>query len=97
VGFLQAWLVDKALDCKRDILTMPLPDRDDDSVEAIRMRALILDAANSTIEQTIRLQTNTEKLGLISARSTIAFHYLSQAGRLPLRATLRSCAQTAIG
>jgi hypothetical protein len=28
-GEKQAWLLDKALDCKRDILTMPLPDPND--------------------------------------------------------------------
>jgi hypothetical protein len=54
----QAWLLDKALDCKRDILTLPLPDANDDSIEPIRLRALLLAAADSTIEQTIRLQTN---------------------------------------
>jgi hypothetical protein len=50
-----------ALDCKREILTMPLPDPSDDSLEAGRARALILAAADSTIEQTIRLQTNQLK------------------------------------
>jgi hypothetical protein len=35
-----------------------MPDPDDDSAEAIRMRALVLAAADSTIEQTIRLKTN---------------------------------------
>ncbi len=48
----------RSLNVKRDILTMPLPDPDDDSPEAHRIRALVLDAANSTIEQTIRLRTN---------------------------------------
>jgi hypothetical protein len=57
-GEKQAWLLDQALDCKRDILTLPMPDRDDDSAEAHRLRSLILAAADSTIEQTIRLQTN---------------------------------------
>jgi hypothetical protein len=42
----QAWLLDKALDAKRDILTMFLPDPGDDSVEAQRTLA----AADSTIE-----------------------------------------------
>ena len=37
---------------------MPLPDPDDDSPEAHRIRALVLDAADSTIEPTIRLPTN---------------------------------------
>jgi hypothetical protein len=58
LGEKQAWLLGKALDCKRDILTLPMPDPDDDSAEAIRMRALVLAAADSTIEQTIRLETN---------------------------------------
>jgi hypothetical protein len=57
-GEKQAWLLDKALDCKREILTMPMPDLDDDSIEAHRTRSLILAAADSTIEQTIRLRTN---------------------------------------
>jgi hypothetical protein len=57
-GEKQAWLLNQALDCKRDILNMPLPDPNDDSIEANRLRALVLDAADSTIEQTIRLQTN---------------------------------------
>lgn len=57
-GEKQAWLLDKGLDCKRDILTMPLPDPYVDSIEAHRIRALVLDAADSTIEQTIRLRTN---------------------------------------
>ena len=57
-GEKQSWLLDKALDCKREILTLPMPDPDDDSVEAHRIRALILAAADSTIEQTIRLRTN---------------------------------------
>jgi hypothetical protein len=60
-GEKQAWLLNQALDCKRGILTMPLPDPDDYSAEAIRMRALILAAADSTIEQTIRLQANQLK------------------------------------
>jgi hypothetical protein len=46
------------LDVKKNILSAPLPDPNDDSAEAHRMRALILAAADSTIEQTIRLQTN---------------------------------------
>jgi hypothetical protein len=57
-GEKMAWLLNAALDVKRDILTMPLPDPDDDSIEAHRTRELVLDAADSTIEQTIRLRTN---------------------------------------
>jgi hypothetical protein len=57
-GEKQAWLLGKALDCKREILTLPLPDPNDDSAEGMRLRALILAAADSTIEQTIRLRTN---------------------------------------
>jgi hypothetical protein len=60
-GEKQAWLLDKALDCKREILTLPMPDPNDDSIEAHRLRSLILAAADSTIEQTIRLQTNQLK------------------------------------
>jgi hypothetical protein len=60
-GERQAWLLDQALDCKRDILTMPLPDPNDDSIEAHRIRMLVLAAADSTIEQTIRMQTNQLK------------------------------------
>jgi hypothetical protein len=56
-GEKQSWLLNQALDVKRDILTTPLPDPNDDSAEAHRMRALILAAADSTIEQTIRLRT----------------------------------------
>jgi hypothetical protein len=52
-GDKQAWLLDQALDRKREILTMPLPDDGDDSAEAPRLRALILTAADSTINQTI--------------------------------------------
>jgi hypothetical protein len=50
-----------ALDCKRDILTLPMPDPNDDSIEAHRIRMLLLAAADSTIEQTIRLQSNQLK------------------------------------
>jgi hypothetical protein len=57
-GEKMAWLLNQALDCKQEILTIPLPDPSDDSLEAGRARALILAAADSTIEQTIRLQTN---------------------------------------
>jgi hypothetical protein len=37
---------------------MPLPDPNDDSIEAHRTRTLVLTAADSTIEQTIRMRTN---------------------------------------
>jgi hypothetical protein len=57
-GEKMAWLLDKALDCKREILTLPLPNPNDDSAEAHRMRALLLAAADSTIEQIIRLKAN---------------------------------------
>jgi hypothetical protein len=57
-GEKMAWLLNQPLDVKRDILTMPLPDPDDDSPDAHRIRALVLDGADSTIEQTIRLRTN---------------------------------------
>ena len=51
-------LLGMALDVKKNILSAPLPDPNDDSAEAHRMRSLILAAADLTIEQTIRLQTN---------------------------------------
>jgi hypothetical protein len=57
-GEKQAWLLDQALDRKREILAMPLPDESDDSAEATRLRALILAAADSTINQTIALRSN---------------------------------------
>jgi hypothetical protein len=57
-GDKQAWLLDQALDRKREILTMPLPDDGDDSLEATRLRALILTAADSTINQTIALRSS---------------------------------------
>ena len=56
-GEKQARLLDQALDRKREILTMPLPDESDDSIEATRLRALILTAADSTINQTIALRS----------------------------------------
>jgi hypothetical protein len=56
-GEKQARLLDQALDRKREILTMPLPDDGDDSIEATRLRALILTAADSTINQTIALRS----------------------------------------
>jgi hypothetical protein len=40
-GEKQAWLLGKALDVKRQILTLPMPDPNDDSAEAHRTRALI--------------------------------------------------------
>jgi hypothetical protein len=57
-GEKQAWLLDQALDRKREILAIPLPDESDDSAEAHRMRLLVLAAADSTINQTIQLRTN---------------------------------------
>jgi hypothetical protein len=54
----RAWLLNQALDFKREFLTVPLPDPEDDSPEAHRLRSLLLAAADSTIEQTIRLRTN---------------------------------------
>jgi hypothetical protein len=33
-GEKQAWLLNQALDCKRDILELPRPDPNDDSIEA---------------------------------------------------------------
>jgi hypothetical protein len=56
-GEKQAWLLDQALDRKREILTLPMPDESDDSIEATRLRALILTAADSTINQTIALRS----------------------------------------
>jgi hypothetical protein len=40
-GEKQAWLLDKALDYKRELFVMPLPDPNDDSIEAHRTRSLI--------------------------------------------------------
>jgi hypothetical protein len=57
-GDKQAWLLDQALDRKREILAIPLPVDDDDSPEATRLRSLILTAADSTISQTIALRSN---------------------------------------
>jgi hypothetical protein len=57
-GEKQARLLDQALDRKREILSLPLPDDGDDSIEATRLRALILTAADSTINQTIALRSN---------------------------------------
>jgi hypothetical protein len=56
-GEKQARLLDHALDRKREILTIPLPDESDDSAEAHRMRSLVLAAADSTINQTIALRS----------------------------------------
>jgi hypothetical protein len=57
-GEKQARLLDQALDRKREILSLPLPDDGDDSAEATRLRALILTAADSTINQTIALRSS---------------------------------------
>jgi hypothetical protein len=57
-GDKQAWLLDQALDRKREILTIPLPDDGDDSIEATRLRALVLSAADSAINQTIALRSS---------------------------------------
>jgi hypothetical protein len=57
-GDKQARLLDQALDRKREILSLPLPDDGDDSIEATRLRALILTAADSTINQTIALRSS---------------------------------------
>jgi hypothetical protein len=57
-GEKQAWLLDQALDRKREILSLPLPDADDDSLEATRLRSLIMVASDSTISQTIALRSN---------------------------------------
>jgi hypothetical protein len=48
-GDKQAWLLDQALDRKRELLTMPLPDDGDDSIEATRLRSLILAAADRPV------------------------------------------------
>jgi hypothetical protein len=58
-GEKQARLLDQALDRKREILSLPLPDADDDSAEAHRARSLVLTAADSTISQTIALRSAT--------------------------------------
>jgi hypothetical protein len=57
-GEKQAWLLDRALDRKREILAIPLPVDDDDSPEATRLRSLILTAADSTISQSIALRSD---------------------------------------
>jgi hypothetical protein len=57
-GGKQTWLLDLALDRKREILAIPLPDDGDDSAEATRLRALILAASDSTINQTIALRSS---------------------------------------
>jgi len=57
-GEKQARLLDQALDRKREILAVTMPDPGDDSIEATRLRALILTAADSTINQTIALRSN---------------------------------------
>ena len=56
-GEKQARLLDQALDRKREILSLRLPHESDDSAEATRLRALILTAADSTINQTIALRS----------------------------------------
>jgi hypothetical protein len=56
-GEKQAWLLGQALDRKREILSLPLPDETDDSAEAHRARSLVLAAADSTINQTIALRS----------------------------------------
>jgi hypothetical protein len=56
-GEKQAWLLGQALEREREILTLPMPDESDDSIEATRLRALILTAADSTINQTIALRS----------------------------------------
>ena len=48
-GDKQAWLLDQALDRKRELLTVPLPDDGDDSLEATRLRSLILAAADRPV------------------------------------------------
>jgi hypothetical protein len=50
-------LLELALDRKREILSLPLPDKSDDSVEANRLRALVLSASDTTISQAISLQS----------------------------------------
>jgi hypothetical protein len=50
-------LLELALDRKREILSLPLPDKSDDSVEANRLRALVLNASDTTISQAISLQS----------------------------------------
>jgi hypothetical protein len=57
-GEKQARLLDHALDRKREILSLPLPDEGDDSAEAHRARSLVLAAADSTISQTIALRSS---------------------------------------
>jgi hypothetical protein len=57
-GEKQARLLDQALDRKREILSLPLPDESDDSAEAHRARSLVLAAADSTINQTIALRSS---------------------------------------
>ena len=56
-GEKQAWLLDQALDRKREILSLRLPHESDDSAEAHRARSLVLAAADSTINQTIALRS----------------------------------------
>jgi hypothetical protein len=63
-GEKQARLLDQALDRKREILSLPLPDAHDDSAEAHRARLLVLAASDSTINQTIQLRSGA--LGMAS-------------------------------
>jgi hypothetical protein len=55
-GEKQEWLLNQTLDYKRELFAMPLPDPGDDSIEANRMRSLLLSAADSTIGQAIQLK-----------------------------------------
>src|ERR1700730_18384023 len=63
-GEKQARLLDQALDRKREILSLRLPDESDNSSEAYRARSLVLAAADSTINQTIALRSAA--LGTVS-------------------------------
>jgi hypothetical protein len=58
-------LTEVALDRKMDILGTPLPPDDDDSAEACRMRALILAAADSAINQKIKV----DETAMVARRS----------------------------
>jgi hypothetical protein len=87
-GDKQAWLLDLALDRKREILALPLPDESDDSPEATRLRSLILAAADSTINQTIALRSAAcEAIAAAATRSDnfrigVFFHH-PQTARCP--------------
>jgi hypothetical protein len=56
-------LLELALDRKREILSLPLPDKSDDSVEANRLRALVLSASDTTISQAISLRSLASAVG----------------------------------